>query len=563
MNILRPLLSALVMAIGLSQPVAAYDVRVNDIRFGRQADGIYRIVLDIDSGVVVEQASGSGGELVLRLPGGELRPGVSPQGFDRRYVRSLRIRQDAQGGLEVLVRPRSGFTAHTFQLEPFRERGPRLVIDLVPVKYQTNAPSAEVAAQARRVNEPSVKKTPQEKASAGREARASTHPQAGLPPSPAYEEKAEITLSGNVSIQGRGFAHRGKPQQHSIYLSSAIEPEWYWAKGDDSFIFTPFFRWDQYDDERTHFDVRELMFGHVGDGWEVQGGIGKVFWGVTEASHLVDIINQTDLVENIDGEQKLGQPMLRVSLEQDWGTIDLFAMTGFRKRTYPGEEGRFLFALPVATNLARYADGRDQWSPDLAVRWSHYIGDWDIGLSHFHGTGREPGLLPGVDGGGNPVLIPVYQLIDQTGLDLQATKGDWLWKLELIRRSGQGDAFFAADSGFEYTFVGVAESALDVGVLLEVLLDERGDDATTPFNHDLFTGIRWTANDAQSTELLAGVVFDWQTDAQMFNLEANRRIGEDWKLSVQARAWMRTQDDPSLAVFGKEDYVEVQMARYF
>ena len=40
--------------------------------------------------------------------------------------------------------------------------------------------------------------------------------------------------------------------------------------------------------------------------WSLSIGLGKVFWGVTEFNHLVDVINQTDLVEGIDGEAKLG-----------------------------------------------------------------------------------------------------------------------------------------------------------------------------------------------------------------------------------------------------------------
>ena len=65
-----------------------------------------------------------------------------------------------------------------------------------------------------------------------------------------------------------------------------------------------------------------------------------MFWGVTELRHLVDIINQTDLVENLDGEQKLGQPMVQLTLLKDWGTLDFFAMPYFRERTFTGPDGR-------------------------------------------------------------------------------------------------------------------------------------------------------------------------------------------------------------------------------
>ena len=74
----------------------------------------------------------------------------------------------------------------------------------------------------------------------------------------------------------------------------------------------------------------------MGDDWDLHLGVKQIFWGVTEFNHLVDIINQTDLVENIDGEDKLGQPMAHLSLVRDWGILDFHLLTGFRERTFPG-----------------------------------------------------------------------------------------------------------------------------------------------------------------------------------------------------------------------------------
>ena len=76
-------------------------------------------------------------------------------------------------------------------------------------------------------------------------------------------------------------------------------------------------------------------------------GIRKEFWGVTEFQHLVDVINQTDGVEDFDGEDKLGQQMVNLSLVNDWGIVDLFLLPGFRERTYAGEEGRLRGPLVV------------------------------------------------------------------------------------------------------------------------------------------------------------------------------------------------------------------------
>ena len=155
---------------------------------------------------------------------------------------------------------------------------------------------------------------------------------------------------------------------------------------------------------------------------------------------------------------------------------------------------------------------------DFAARWSHALGDWDLGLSHFYGTSREPRLLPRSVPSGELTLIPRYDIIHQTGLDLQATKGDWLWKLEVIRRSGQADTFVAMTGGFEYTFIGIFDTLMDLGVLTEYLYDDRADRSTVPFQDDVLTGMRLSVNDEQSTTALFGVIIDRDDRAWSVNL---------------------------------------------
>ena len=78
----------------------------------------------------------------------------------------------------------------------------------------------------------------------------------------------------------------------------------------------------------------------VGDGeWELRVGVDRVFWGVAESQHLVDIINQVDFVEHPDGESKLGQPMVHLTWSGDWGALELFGLSGHRARTFPGPVG--------------------------------------------------------------------------------------------------------------------------------------------------------------------------------------------------------------------------------
>lgn len=301
--------------------------------------------------------------------------------------------------------------------------------------------------------------------------------------------------SGNIAVEHRQFDKAGvPPAEDKKYSSASILAEWIheWDGGKQNFTFVPFARWDQHDDERTHSDIRELSWLKVYDESELRIGLRKVFWGVTESQHLVDIINQTDLVENMDGEDKLGQPMINYALINDWGTVDFFVLPYFRERTFAGINSRLRTEPYVDTNNPVYESNDKEKHIDYAVRWAHSLGDWDIGLSYFDGTSRDPNFVPILDGGGNPVALrPVYYQMQQVGMDLQATMEAWLWKLEVINRDINNDSYNAVTAGFEYTFYGVFESNSDIGLIMEYLYDDRDQLATTPFEDDVMVGLRW------------------------------------------------------------------------
>ena len=142
----------------------------------------------------------------------------------------------------------------------------------------------------------------------------------------AVASQASVLQARQVEFTGEiGFETRFFPQA-PLYLghddarlspSIRFEPEfmYQWGGGAWRFTTTGFVRLDAHDGRRTHVDLRELGLLYLGDRVTAFAGVGTVFWGVTEVNHLVDIINQTDGVEDIDGEDKLGQPMASVTLE--------------------------------------------------------------------------------------------------------------------------------------------------------------------------------------------------------------------------------------------------------
>jgi len=373
-------------------------------------------------------------------------------------------------------------------------------------------------------------------------------------------------LSGYVAAEGRGFFNDPLyPGQEQNNASFALQSDYYheWENGS-SLALVLFARLDSADSSRSHVDIREFNYLWLGDSWELRVGIGKVFWGVTEFVHLVDIINQTDLVEAFDGEEKLGQPMVDLTLPMEWGTIDLFVLPHFRERTFPGTEGRLRSPLVVDTDNPTYESGAEEHHLDFAIRYSRSIGPWEIGLSYFRGTGREPTLLLGSNAAGDPVLTPFYEQIHQSGLDLQLVAGAWLWKLEGIYRSGQGpNDFFSGAFGFEYTFSGVFGTPADVGVIAEYIGDERDEKATTPLQDEVAIGVRLAFNDAASSEALIGVVQDTETSARLITMEASRRLGSSWKATFELCAFSSVPPADALYDLRDDDYLLLELAYYF
>jgi hypothetical protein len=387
----------------------------------------------------------------------------------------------------------------------------------------------------------------------------------GLAAGVAWGEEETWRTSGMMAAEVRAFAESPAYQGQSGggQFSWILSPEFDRRSldGRQQFRIAPFFRLDSVDDERTHFDIREAYWRNLRNSWELTVGFNRVFWGVTESRHLVDVINQTDMVEDIDGEEKLGQPMIQLVTDRAWGRLEAFALLGFRERTFPGVDGRLRTPLPVDNDAAVYESAAGSRRIDGALRWSHYFGDWDVGAHWFHGTGREPQLIPDPAG---ERLIPFYAVTQQAGVDVQYTRNAWLWKLEAIAREGQGKRFGAGVAGFEYTLYQVGRSAADVGLLVEYLYDGRDETAPpTIYDDDLFVGSRLALNDALDTQLLGGMIVDRNDGSVAAFLEAERRIGSRVKLELETRWFTNVAPANTLRVFDRDSHVVLRVSRFF
>ena len=395
-------------------------------------------------------------------------------------------------------------------------------------------------------------------------------------------------VKAEAGLELTGYSQSGAQGQTRMDASLRLlgQADWAWNGRQDRFTLKPFYRADRQDDERTHSDLREAVWTQAAGEWQHRAGIGQVFWGVTEGAHLVDIVNQTDTLENPEGDARLGQPLLNAAWERDSHLVDVFVLPGFRTRPYAGFDGRLRLPWVVDTDHPAYESGRGRRHVDIAARYQFSRDGVRLGLSAFRGTSREPELRPMVDftqvgpggfaPGYQPVLQPYYPLTRQIGLDAQITRGDWLWKLEAIDRDGFGPGRYqAANAGFEYTQVGVFGSRFDLGWLGEGLYDSRDTKATTPFARDILLGWRLAFNDAASSDLLLVIVRDTRHPESYTRLKGSTRLNDRLRLSLESRL-IRSRDPQSafdllagadtdypLRSFADDSHVRAELTWYY
>ena len=384
---------------------------------------------------------------------------------------------------------------------------------------------------------------------------------------PAAKAEVEYQLEGNIELEARFFTNGidddGRTDPN---LSASIDPVliMLWNRGKHTVTVNPYYRWDINDSKRTHFDIRQLSWIGAFGNWEFHVGVDKVFWGVTESAHLVDIINQDDGVEDVDGEDKLGQPLVSASYWSDYGTLTVFLMPYFRERTFAGPDGRPTSPLPVDTDRPIFSSGTNNWHPDWAVRYQNTFGVFDVAASYFSGFDRAPDLVLDVSDEGEPVLRPYYSTIKQIGLELQATVDAWLFKFEGINVDGKDkETYQAFAAGFEYTFYQAFGTGGDIGVISEYLWDSRGAVGPSASESDIFVGLRWEGNDVSTTRVLTGVIFDVDTSAKVFFVEASRRIGDRWRITLDGRFFLSVPMHDPLYVFRRDDFIQLRLARFF
>ncbi len=307
-------------------------------------------------------------------------------------------------------------------------------------------------------------------------------------------------------------------------------------------------------------DVRELTLNYYASQLEVSAGVLMERWGVLEAFSPVDVLNPRDRVEDFQGDIKRGIPGGRLSWLLDEGRIDAWLLPYSREERLAEGKDRFRTSA-LAFSGAEFEKGKNTVSS--AIRISQMLESIEFAVSYYNGHTRSPYFTPNLNGVSNVITLqPNYAQIEQAGLELLWVKGQLLVKLESIYRSTNDENFTGLGIGLEREFprIGLAKNGLTLyGEYYYDGRDSERSSPLTPFQNDVFFGVRLALNNLSGTVYELRLTRDLDNNSSFWDFRAKTRIKQQWFIEASLYEFSNVDHDPALKSFASDSRLAVNV----
>ena len=369
------------------------------------------------------------------------------------------------------------------------------------------------------------------------------------------------THSGEISLIQEYFPHKGSGnEQKHYYTFLGINPKSKLSDlpGNGSFQFAGYLNLDILNSKIRNGDIKELSYTTFDKDFEVKFGISEVFWGKTESFNPIDVINQRDISEDVTFKKKLGQPLVRFGLNQDFGLFEIYWLPYFRSRRFPEIINRLHTPYWVDWDNPIYESKNKDWH-NFALRGLHYFSNGEVAFHVFSGTSREPDFK--FSDKTNSKFIPIYNDMQQFGVEGEYIINGLRLKTEFAYRHFSQEEYLTSVSGLEYSIYNLNSTKSSITFLLEYLNDGR--QAPPLFQNDIFFGMRFLVNDVSDTQISLGTFYDLEEPEYIISIIGSRKLYSDIILSVNANLYQSIQGSTPLSNLDSEDYIKVGLHYYY
>lgn len=306
---------------------------------------------------------------------------------------------------------------------------------------------------------------------------------------------------------------------------------------------------DDKDEDRRYADFREATLTYDWHELSFTAGFTRMFWGVSESINVVNVINQADIRDNINGKEKMGQQHFSVQYNGDASELQVVYMPVFREQVF-GLRPSFL--LPIS-DRAKYEDGHKEGG--WAARFKQYGDQSEWAIGYFSGTRRIPNLVISSATQTVTMFHPQTTNILFDGIYLGDTFSP---KLELKLGRELGKHFYSANIGIEYPVYPDMWNLNELTFVAEYLKDSRGLEAETIGQDDLFVGAKGVVGTQSEFRLLFG--HDLETSSHYFELSGQYRFNDYARLTFQAVGGIDvTKNDRLLYPLENEKYTTIKI----
>lgn len=263
------------------------------------------------------------------------------------------------------------------------------------------------------------------------------------------------------------------------------------------------------------FALRDFVTSYSTNNFNFYGGITSEFWGVTESRHLVNVINPADARFDKYGQKLLSVPIFKAGILTPGSQLSLYLMP-CQRHLSSSSSNSHNYGNSATSSSESFVDIECDGLTDFALRDEVVYGPIDLGLSYFKGISRE------INGGVNsPSKGGNYPIISRYSIDIQATIGPSLYKLEMLAQTSSGHDY-ASVGGIEYLLPYSESRISDFSILAEYLWDTRC--IKDSLNCGAMLGARWVANNASGTQMLATYSSSRYSDQYLTMLKWSQRI---------------------------------------
>ena len=404
----------------------------------------------------------------------------------------------------------------------------------------------------------------------------------------------QITSRGEVAVETRLFRndHAVATRDRALALFGRLE----WRRQHAPFEekVRGYGRADHYDRGRSTMVLEEAWVQFRRGRLRLRLGADLINWTATEAFHPADVINARNLDSDLENLEKVGEPMaaLQVGLLEGM-TASFMFMPVYSKTLFPSPRSRLAFGPGVDLRRGRVlVDRQGQFTegwfgPQAAVRLQQVLGGADISVFALEHMDRLQPLVA-LDGLGAPV--PLYLTVRQVGGTYQHVLGPLIVKLEAAQRwfrqpaadavapvsllgplpeRDHGTLAVGLEYGIPHTSGGESTLILEGQGIVDPFgsgLTEAARRQLSPFQRDLFGGLRVALNDEDGKELVVGGIIDLERPEEMLlSVAYQQRLGETFSLRVGLRIFAAPEEASvtGLIPFRDSDHLRLTLTRHF